>query len=333
MTIIERLPPPIDAGIFGLDTTLKDSELVLLPCAWDATVSYGEGAAKGPSAIYSASHQLDLFDLDYKDLYTKGIYFDKPMMSSTFELNQKSKKAVVEARNSKYQQKFIDQTNLNSQIFNDLVYKKSIELLSKGKKVGLIGGDHSSPFGYLTAINEFVKEDFTILHFDAHLDCRQAYEGFEHSHASIMFNASKLTHTQNIIHIGVRDFCREEIDFAKKEKNPCFYGSELFADKASGKTWHKITENILSNIKTKNVYISFDIDGLDPSYCPGTGTPVPEGLSYSEAIYILRSLYKREHQIVGFDLCEVAPWPMNEWNENVGARVLYQLCLGTLNQI
>lgn len=332
MTIDANLPPAADAGIFGLDTTQEEAELVLLPCSWDATVSYGSGTAAGPAAINKASHQLDLFDLEFKNSYEKGIYFDGSLLHSTTEINQQNKAAVAFAREANYTKDSLQKVNQLSDRFNHLIYDKSIELLEKNKAVGLVGGDHSSPYGYIKALNDHSKEDFTILHFDAHLDCRQAYEGFTHSHASIMYNASQLPHVQKIVHVGVRDFCEEEINFAKSSNNPAFYGSQLFANKASGQSWKSITEQILSEISHQNVYISFDIDGLDPSYCPGTGTPVPEGLSYSEAIYILRSLYRMNKKIIGFDLCEVSPWDLNEWNENVGARVLYQLCLGMLNQ-
>jgi agmatinase len=128
--------------------------------------------------------------------------------------------------------------------------------------------------------------------------------------------------------VGIRDYSRDErnIMTGLGTRGACFYGRDIFRMKAEGETFKSVATEIISTLPD-NVYVSFDIDGLDPSYCPSTGTPVPGGLSFDEAVYILEELAKSGRRVVGFDLTEVAPDPNGgEWDANVGARILYKLC-------
>jgi agmatinase len=190
--------------------------------------------------------------------------------------------------------------------------------------VGLLGGDHSTPLGFLRALSE-KYERFGILQIDAHADLRKAYEGFTYSHASIMYNALKLPSVSRLIQVGIRDFCEEEQDVINRSRGriSTFFDEDLKAWRYKGETWDALCNSIIKELPA-NVYISFDIDGLDPKLCPNTGTPVAGGLEFQEAIYLIKKV-AQSRKIIGFDLCEVAPG-QNDWDANVGARLLYNLC-------
>jgi len=246
--------------------------------------------------------------------------------------NFEAKKLVDEIRSSAATDKSkakIDQVNAISKTLTDFIYEQAKERLSENKKFGVIGGDHSAPLGSIRAhLEKFPL--MGILHFDAHYDLRKSYEGFEQSHASIMYNVLQMKNLKSLTTVAIRDFCEEEATLADSDKRvKSFPAHQLFDWKASGTSWSDICEKIISTLP-EQVYISFDVDGLDPTYCPGTGTPVPGGLSYAEASYLLRRLLHAKKKIVGFDLCEVGA---SEFDGNVGARLLFELSLLCLSSI
>jgi agmatinase len=211
---------------------------------------------------------------------------------------------------------------------NDWVYETSSELLLKGKKVGITGGEHSVPLGYLKALSE-QYDNFGILHLDAHADLREGYEGLEFSHASIMYNALQLPQIKRLVQVGIRDVSPDEMRYAHEQAQRVVQFSDRTLQNAllEGETWAAQCLKIVGALPEK-VYISFDIDALDPSLCPHTGTPVAGGLSFAQVRYLLEALRRSGKQIIGFDLCEVAPNPHDsndEWDGNVGARILYML--------
>ncbi|WP_317175203.1 agmatinase family protein [Hymenobacter qilianensis] len=197
--------------------------------------------------------------------------------------------------------------------------------LDAGKAVAVLGGDHSTPLGYIHALAER-HEEFGILQIDAHCDLRPAYEGFEYSHASIMYNALQLPQVKKLVQVGIRDFCQQEAELAERSNGRIIMFPERFLREElyGGKSWRKECKKIIAQLPQK-VYISFDIDGLDPKLCPGTGTPVPGGLEFEEALYLIRMVVRSGREIIGCDLNEVAPGD-TDWNGIVGARLLYQLC-------
>jgi agmatinase len=226
----------------------------------------------------------------------------------------------------KINKKLLEEINADCQELNTYVKEITEKLLDDGKIVGVVGGEHSVPLGYLQALSEKYK-DFGILHIDAHSDLRDAYEGLEFSHASIFFNALKIKNISKLVQIGIRDFCEQEHELVKKEKGRVVVFTDYEINKSlfEGSTWEKVCDNIIKNLP-KNVYISFDIDGLLPYLCSNTGTPVPGGFTIDKMVYLLEKLISSGKKIIGFDLCEVAPGK-DEWNGNVGARILYKLCL------
>ncbi|AXK48311.1 arginase [Aliarcobacter trophiarum LMG 25534] len=327
--ILEKgLPPKKDDGFLGGKLDPKEASLIILPVPWEATVSYGEGTAKAASSFKEASHQLDLENYHYIKPYKAGITmldYSKRIKKLSIVARKKAIKVIEALEISKEDKKSLAFVNEASKYLNDYVYKKSMETIENGKFAALVGGDHSTPYGQIKAINDSTKEDFGILHIDAHHDLREAYEGFTYSHASIFYNVLKdCSKVSKLVQIGIRDYSSEE---AKRmtnleKKGACLYDTDMQCQLASGKSLEDIFLPYIEQLP-QNVYLSVDIDGLEPLNCPNTGTPVPSGLRYGELEHLIFMIVKSGKKIIGFDLCEVGD---NEWDLNVGARVLYNLC-------
>ncbi len=311
-----------DSGVFGLPYGENESTLVFLPVPWEATTSYGGGTSQGPQAILAASRQVDLFDLDVLKPYEAGMFF-LPESDKILKLNEKAKLLKSDPR----------AMNEAGAELNRFVHEETRRLLANGKIVGLVGGDHSTPFGALQAIAE-KNQSFGILHFDAHSDTREAFEDFTWSHASILFNVlENIPQVKKLVQVGIRDVCEQEVEYihGQGERVKTYFDLDLAKWKFSGASWAKICEEIVSQLPN-DVWVSFDIDGLDPRFCPHTGTPVPGGLDFNEANFLLATVVRSGRRIIGFDLNEVAPDPtgQSEWDANVGARLLYKLSAWTL---
>lgn len=328
-------PGNINAGIYSLPFNAAQSEIVLIPVPWEVTVSYGEGTGKGPEAIFEASLQMDLCHYDYPELWKKGIFMDEiDVELENLGKATKSKAAkIIQALEEGFDPQqdaelkaYYGAVQEACETMNKWVAERSAFWLKQNKIVGLIGGEHSVPFGYLKTLADQHSE-FGILTIDAHLDLRNAYEGFEYSHASIFYNAlSKIKQVQKITHVGIRDYGAIELDFAEKnnDKVEIHFEREMRRAQMQGENRKDQYLEIIKGLPQK-VYVSFDIDGLDPKLCPHTGTPVPGGMEFEEAAYLLHLLKESGKEVIGFDLCEVAPGE-NDWDGNVGARMLYQLC-------
>lgn len=325
--------PHKDAGFLGADPDPRESRIVLIPVPWDATVSYGEGTARGPAAIVAASHQLDLEDSCFQEPYRVGMCMlpAAPAITGLTKPARDRAARVIEGMGSERQRaEDLDFVNQASHAVNQSVQEQAVEYLSPERLVGVVGGDHSSPYGLIAALVAAHPDGFGILHIDAHLDLRRAYEGFTCSHASIMDNVTQLFGQRlgfSLVQVGIRDFSREEADRARSlgGTSAVFFAHDLFSRQARGIPWCDTVRDIIKALPPK-VYVSFDIDGLEATYCPSTGTPVPGGLSFAEAMYLMDELGQSGRKIVGFDLCEVAPSAASEWDANVGARVLYKIC-------
>ena len=321
-----------DAGIYGLPFSEEDAQIVIIPVNWELTVSYGAGTFGGPEAVKEASLQMDLYHHDYPELWKKGIWMDEfprhfkvlhaGLRKDARIIIEAIEKGILDENKAKYKEIYerIKKANedLRFWLSNRIAFWRE-----QGKVVGLLGGDHSIPLGYHLYLSD--KEKYGILQIDAHLDLRNAYEGFQYSHASIFHNALKFDAVKKLVQVGIRDYCEEEVERAKAEPEriQVFFDRDLRKALFEGRSWMEICDGIISQLPQK-VYVSVDIDGLDPTLCPNTGTPVPGGLQFEELMYLLNRLAASGREIVGFDLCEVAPGD-DEWDGNVGARVLYQL--------
>ena len=320
--------------IFGLPFSEEESEMILIPVPWEVTVSYRAGTADGPNSILEASAQVDLFVNDIPNAWTMGICMLPPsetLLQENIKFRDLASKYISMQESGKRIEEYPEMAVVPKAV-NEICEKLNIYIkseatrhLNNGKLVGLVGGDHSTPLGLIRALND-IHDDFGILQIDAHADLRKAYEGFKYSHASIMYNALACSNISKLIQVGIRDCCDEEVKRIKGSNGRIvtFFDDEIKEAFYHGNTWKKMTEMIVSKLP-QNVYISFDIDGLDPKYCPNTGTPVPGGLEYQQAVYLIKQVAKSGRRIIGFDLNEVAPGS-DEWDGNVGARLLYNLC-------
>lgn len=327
----------LDKNIFGLPFNADESDIIIIPVPWDVSVSYNEGTSNAPEAIKIASTQLDLYDYEYKHPWKAGIFMEN-VSDYWDEANKMLRKSAKEYINYiSSGSDLIKRPDLNKKLIeinasclklNTWLEEKAEFYLNKNKIVAVLGGDHSAPLGLLKALSKKHKQ-FSILHIDAHADLRNGFEGFEFSHASIMHHVLKIKNIESLVQVGIRDIGFEEMSVINNspERIHTFFDCEIKNRLYKGDTWDNITENIVSMLN-QEVYISFDIDGLTPDLCPNTGTPVPGGFTFNDITFLLQKLITKNKKIIGFDLCEVSPGN-NDWDANVGARILYKLCAVT----
>lgn len=323
-----------DSNIFGLPFTPETAQQVIIPVPWEVTVSYNAGTAAGPAAIFEASKQVDLFDPDVEDAWRLGLaMLDLPqtLIEANSAMRIKAEEYIEALENGMNADRdercaeLLAEINKSCQQMNDWVYEEAMKILSQKKLPGLIGGDHSTPLGLMRALATKYNE-FGILHFDAHADLRDAYEGFKYSHASIMFNALEIDNLKKLVQVGIRDFCQQESELVKNSAGRVvsYYDRQLKSRLYAGESWKEISDSIVAQLP-QFVYVSFDVDGLDPKLCPNTGTPVPGGLEFEQTVYLVKRLVESGKTIIGFDVNEVAPGEDSEWDANVGARLVYRL--------
>ncbi len=316
--------------LFGLPYSLEESQLVIVPLPWEVTVSSQTGAAKGPEKIIEVSSEIDLFSKEISEVWKlkiasldlpKEIKKQSDQLRSLAALHIHSLESGKEEESSRI---ITQKVNEGCENLNVYVSQLTRDLLAEGKMVGLLGGDHSTPLGLLRTLNEKFS-NFGILQIDAHADLRKSYQNFTYSHGSIMFNALKLKNLSRLVQVGVRDFCEEEYLLMQKSTGrvKTFFDSDIKEQLFNGKPWGLICQEVIDTLPDL-VYISFDIDGLRPELCPNTGTPVPGGLSFEEATYLIKQIVLSGKRIIAFDLSEVSG--LSHWDAQAGSRILFELC-------
>ena len=258
-------------GFLGIDNKVNFKEkVVVVPFGLEKTVSYGGGTKNGPKEIIKASHQVELYDEELNcEPYKKiGIKTLKP-----FKIDKNIKKAL------------------------NKMSKINQEILDKNLFPITFGGEHSITPG---CINPFTKKfkDICLLHFDAHADLRESYNGEKFSHASAIRRCLDYSNV-SVISFGIRNISQSEIPFLKKNSSRI----DIFWAKDKSK-WN--LNKFKKLIKNKTVYLTFDVDGLDSSIMPATGTPEPGGLQWDETLNIIKIAAKNS-KIVGADINELAP--------------------------
>lgn len=327
-------PARSDANVFGLPFTADESSIVLVPVPWEATVSYGGGTADGPQAIYEASAQVDLYHSEFPGLWKQGVHMlqiPSALRKQSAKARKTAEKVIRLCSEGKTKSGKVPMPSMIREVESACesmirhVQAETSVWLSQGKLVGLVGGDHSTPLGFIRALAE-KHSSFGILQIDAHMDLRKAYEGFRYSHASIMYNVLQDTAISRLVQVGIRDYCEEEALYVRKSKGrvKVFSFADVSHAAFKGISWIRQCQEIIKALPSK-VYVSFDIDGLDPKLCPNTGTPVPGGFEFHEITFLLSELVRSGRQVVGFDLNEVSPGK-TDWDGNVGSRMLFHLC-------
>ena len=276
-------------GFLGIDNKFNFKEkAIVVPFGLEKTVSYGGGTKNGPKEIIKASHQVELYDeeLNCEPFKKIGIKTLRP-----FKINKNINKAI------------------------DQIAKINKEILDNKLFPITLGGEHSITPG---CIKPFVKKykKLTLLHFDAHADLRESYAGEKFSHASAIKRC--IDHNNvSVVSFGIRNISAEEIPILNKNKNRI----NIYWAKDKGK-WD--LKKFKKQIKNKDVYITFDVDGLDSSIMPATGTPEPGGILWDEALKIIKIACKNS-RIVGADVNELAPIKgFNSYNFLV-AKLVYKI--------
>ncbi len=322
-------------NIFGLPFSEEDARVVLLPIPWEVTVSFGAGTSRAADQIFKASLQVDLYDPEVKDGWKSGFYMrpiDRKILLKSDYLRKEAELYIDyiskgdDVQANKFMCKSLKEINEGSDFLNAWVYDQTKELLNQGKLVGLIGGDHSTPLGYFKAVGEKFG-DFGILQIDAHCDLRIAYEDFKYSHASIMYNAlNEIPALEKLVQVGIRDYSEDEARFIEDNTGRIvtYFDKDIKERQFEGESWKSIVDEIVDKLP-QQVYVSFDIDGLDPKLCPNTGTPVAGGFEAEQINYLLKKVIASGRKFVGFDLNEVGVGETG-MDSNIAARLLFKLC-------
>ncbi len=274
-------------------SSLENSAIAIVSAPYEHTVSYGGGAGKGPRAIIDASAYVEFYDdeTERELCFERGIATIKPL-----SFGKKVDLAALE-------------------LIEDAVE----DLLVMGKFVVTLGGEHTISTAPISAHYRAYPE-MSILHFDAHSDLRNEYEGSKYSHASFMARVAEFFPTNRITQVGIRAQCIEEAQFIKERGVNTFYASAIRRG-VHGAQWQKNVVETLS----RDVYVTFDVDHFCPSIMPSTGTPEPDGFLYSETLDVLRQVMVSGRRIIGFDVVELAPVKGVSHPDLTTARLVYKM--------
>jgi agmatinase len=322
-------------NIFGLPFSEEDARLIILPIPWEVTVSSGSGTSRAAEHIFNASMQVDLFDGESGNAWRQGIFMRHPDRKLLMKSDYLRKEAELyidyiskgeDIEKNSFMCKSLKEINEGSVNLNKWVFEQTKSLLRDNKLVVLLGGDHSVPLGYWKAIAEKYGQ-FGILQIDAHCDLRNRYENFDYSHASIMYNAlQEIPEITKLVQLGIRDYSEEEFNYIQSSNLRVipFFDKDIKEKLFEGHTWLSVVEEVIQQLPPF-VYVSFDVDGLDPKLCPHTGTPVNGGFEIEQVLYLIKKIIDSGRQFIGFDLDEIAVGE-NNFDANVGARILWKLC-------
>jgi agmatinase len=271
---------PLEENFLGIEDEFcqfEGSRIVVVPVPYERTVSYGGGTGKGPSAILDASHFVEFYDEETKREIHRlfGVSTIQPL-----DVNSGSAEDALE-----------------------LIYSTTKKLIAQNKFMVMLGGEHTISQASIAAYAEKYR-DLSVLHIDAHSDLRDEYQGTKFSHASVMARVCEFLDPPKLVQVGIRAQSIEEAEFIKERGITTLYAHEIRGGKYTKliKYWYDYPIEKLSD----HVYVSFDVDGFDPSIMPSTGTPEPNGLLWDETMRLLARLGERK-QVVGCDIVELAP--------------------------
>ena len=330
-------PASPGSGLFGLGKPLDKSAVRVLPVPFEATTSYRRGTAQGPLAIEAASHQVELHDRQTGRPFEAGIHLleTSPRVGAwNEEASDLVQRLHAHEGSSAERNTMRARVNAIGAELNAFVLESTRECLGQGQLPVILGGDHSVSYGAILACAE-KHPGMGLLHFDAHADLRDSYQGFTWSHASVLHNVIQgAADLGQVVQVGVRDLGEAEARAIEASGGAIHtvFDDQWARTRLDGLSLRELVRRTLDRLPAE-VYLTFDIDGLDPGLCPQTGTPVPGGLTWHEAMLWLEELTNSGRRIVGLDLCEVSPGPQGDacgesWDAAVGARLLYRL-IGT----
>jgi len=290
MSGYETLPPNNFLGLDEEHSAYERSAALILPIPYEGTVSYGQGTREGPRAIIHASQQVELYDreLDDEPALAHGIHtlpFLAPVVSGPA--------AMVDA-----------------------IAACAEEHLRAGKLLVGLGGEHTVSAGIARGLRRALG-DFLVVQIDAHSDLRDEYEGTPLSHACV---ARRLAEFAPIVQLGIRSICQDEADYiaAHSDRVTVVFADDIHTDGGA----HLMA--LADRVRDQRVYLTLDVDGLDPSIMPATGTPEPGGLSWAQTLDILR-VVAANAEVIGCDIVELAPIPGLHAPDFIAARLAYKL--------
>ena len=275
------------------ETPYDQAQVVIIPIPYEATTTYRKGCEQGPDGVLTASDQLEAYDeeLQRETCHAIGIH---------------TLPYVADTRLNPYltaEQMLAETTAAVSQCLAD------------GKFVVAIGGEHAITTGVVQAYQQYYQEPFTVIQIDAHGDMRHEFEGSLHNHACVMRRVVEMG--LPTLPVGIRAICQEEATLIQEKAIPVQWAREM----ATNPQW---IEQALAQIKTPKVFITIDVDGLDPSFMPGVGTPEPGGMGWYETLRFLRRVFET-HEVIGCDVMELAPVVDSVVSEFTTAKLIYKL--------
>lgn len=270
----------------------ENARVAILPVPYEATTTYRQGCKAGPNAILEASHQVEYFDEELmKDSWPVGIY-THPMIAVEREGETVSPTKML------------------------TLTRQAIEKLTEdGKFVITLGGEHSITAGLVAGYKGSIDEPFTVVQIDAHGDLRHTYEDSIYNHACVMRRVVNMG--LPTVQLGIRSLCQEEAVFIEENRLTVFMDRDIAMDPG----WIGLA---IASIKTQKVFLTIDLDGIDPAMMPGVGTPEPGGIGWYPLLSFLRQLFL-SHQVIGCDVMELAPIKGSVVSEFIAAKLVYKL--------
>jgi agmatinase len=274
-------------------TNYQDSQFVILPIPFEKTTTYRKGCCHGPRALLTASDQLECYDeeLEVEVCHQVGIHTLAP---------------IADTR---------PPAHCTSEEMLQVVQETVAQLIADGKFIIGLGGEHSITAGIVKAYHENFTEPFTVIQIDAHGDLRFSYEGSIHNHACVMRRIIEMGIPS--LPVGIRSICQEEADLIKAQQIPVIWARDI----AMQGDW---IESAIAQIKTPHVFITIDVDGIDPSLMPGVGTPEPGGLSWYTLLNFLKRVFET-YNVIGCDVTELAPVADSVVSQFSAAKLVYKL--------
>lgn len=274
-------------------TPYAKAKAVIVPIPYEATTTYRKGCQQGPEAVLAASDQLEAYDIELgqEPCQEVGIY------TTDYVADTRTNPDLPAAT-------MLAQTTT-----------KISQLLADDKFVVAIGGEHAITTGVVTAYRQKYSELFTVVQIDAHGDMRSSFEGSQHNHACVMRRVLELG--LPTLPVGIRAICQEEAELIQARQIPVIWAKDIYQQA----DW---IERALAQIKTPKVFLTIDVDGLDPGLMPGVGTPEPGGLGWYETLHFLRRLFE-SHDVIGCDVMELAPLGDSVVSEFTTAKLVYKL--------
>jgi agmatinase len=274
-------------------TPYESAQVVILPIPFEATTTYRKGCEEGPDAVLAASQQLEAYD-------------EELQRETVLEVGIFTHGAIADTRL---------QSDLSAEQMLEITTNTVARFIADQKLVIAIGGEHAITTGVVQAYQQAIAQPFTVVQIDAHGDLRNEYEGSRHNHACVMRRIVDLG--LPTLPVGIRAICREEADLIQEKQIPVIWDREIDRDRQ----W---IEKALSQIKTEKVFITIDVDGIDPALIPGVGTPEPGGLSWYDTLHFLRRLFETR-TVIGCDVMELAPVADSVVSEFTTAKLVYKL--------